>query len=474
MKFVEAPQEVDPMSLIKNFQKNKSDRAKIFCIITFFIASLLVLPVLFSVKCDSNPSTLPWLALWTPMWIVDLVLLGASVMHFCIKSVTPEEKARRKAEKENNNAADATHEDEDTDDDIEDDTPFSTKVFGFITTSLFVLIQIFVLMKLDKVENVVDWNWFAVFAPWFLYEFFVVTALIHPAFIEEIKKPIFGNIHDPSVQEEGHDEEDKIMKQILEENAYFSKIFMRSKDRKTIVVCLLRSWQAIFLAVKLNQTVRWNWGAVFVPIWIFLFYQYCYAYMLKIWAAREVNGVDTEALMANPESLDPLTEQKLQRGQILNGASSMLCFTQLSVILMSVLLVSRLESTTFSTFIIILPVFLGIGFCACAAFCFVICLGCINTEKLDEEMARGENDSGAAGQSNSDGSVGSADLETPILASYNKQSNESADVIAAPNSSLSNPVYDPSVSPVFVPPTVEAILPPPAPAPPTTIDEDID
>ena len=73
LKLLESPQEVNPADLLKNFQKNKSDHFIISLFFLFIIFSLLVLPVLFSLKCDGL--NIPWTALWSPMWAVDILLL---------------------------------------------------------------------------------------------------------------------------------------------------------------------------------------------------------------------------------------------------------------------------------------------------------------------------------------------------------------------------------------------------------------
>jgi hypothetical protein len=54
-------------------------------------------------------------------------------------------------------------------------------------------------------------------------------------------------------------------------------------------------------------------------------------------------------------------------------------------VFMAVLLVSRLEADTFSTFIILIPIFSFLGCCMCGVACTVCAFSCVDTTRLDEE-----------------------------------------------------------------------------------------
>jgi hypothetical protein len=60
--------------------------------------------------------------------------------------------------------------------------------------------------------------------------------------------------------------------------------------------------------------------------------------------------------------------------------------------LMAILLVSRLDSTAFSTFIIIIPVFIGLGCCMCGVACGLCYLTCAD---VGEGSEVGSDDPGA-------------------------------------------------------------------------------
>jgi hypothetical protein len=113
----------------------------VFLLVACAFASLLVLPVLFSLMCDgSMGSDSLWVAIWTPMWIVDFVQLLSAVLYVLVSSEpesssSHEEDAPTPAQR----------------------VPLVDRMNYLSSTVLFVLVQIFVLIRLDRV---VAWSWF--------------------------------------------------------------------------------------------------------------------------------------------------------------------------------------------------------------------------------------------------------------------------------------------------------------------------
>jgi len=236
-------------------------------------------------------------------------------------------------------------------------------------------------MRLD--ENI-QWNWFAVFAPWFAYEFLnVLTILIYGTVFSIIPLP---SQNDSSINDENSDE--YLMKKVTEEGEYFKKLIMKSTDRKQIIVSILRAWLAIFLAVKSNHNVDWNWGLVLLPVWVYLLFCYIESYNYRSWGYKKMQ----ENMISEEEvSVDPLKQIKFQQGNELIGASQTSClFTTLGPLLIAILLVCRLEVSSYSTFIIIIPIFISIGCCFCMVFGIICCLSNIDTESLEKSDEQGE------------------------------------------------------------------------------------
>ena len=423
LKLLESPQEVNPADLLKNFQKNKSDRFTIALLFLFIIFSLLVLPVLFSLKCDGL--NIPWTALWSPMWAVDILLLISIVAIFRMKS-------KKSKNDEDSTSLQEDIIDEENDDDEMDGPSFPEKVINAIVTTSFVLAQIFILMRLD--ENI-QWNWFAVFAPWFAYEAInVISILIYGTAFSTISPP---SQYDSSINTDESGDE-FLMKKVTEEGEYFKRMITKSTDRKQIIVSILRAWLAIFLAVKSNHTVDWNWGLVLLPVWVYLFYSYIESYNYRQWGNQKIQ----ENMISEEEiSVDPLKQIKFQQGNELVGASQTSClFTTLGPLLIAILLVCRLEVSSYSTFIIIIPVFIVIGCCFCTVFGVICCLSNIDAESLEKGNEHGES--------------ANADEEAPP----DKQTEETTNA------------YLPPPPPPVTSEVVSTLLPPP----PTSDSNDID
>ena len=138
----------NPITLIKNFQKHKADQCTIVTLLMLFMGCLFILPILFVLKCDGTlgPSG-PWVSIWTPMWLLDCIFIIFSILLF----VQP----------------DRPQEDEDGNPVEDEKVPLHVKIINLVTVIMFVLLQIFVMIRLDQYTL---WNWFSVFVPWFLYE----------------------------------------------------------------------------------------------------------------------------------------------------------------------------------------------------------------------------------------------------------------------------------------------------------------
>lgn len=224
-----------------------------------------------------------------------------------------------------------------------DETPLSTKLLHMTNTILFVLIQVFLFLKLDKYIN---WNWFAVFSPWLAYEFVQVTIIVPIAF-GTIPTPNFETLSF-NVDEEESGESDLLMKRSLLENEYFDKLFNRATERKSLVGHLLRGWFAIFLAVKLNGQVDWNWGLVFLPVWVSLLSQMLFAYYFRVWGISILETIDPRDVDAG-SAMERHT--KLIQGQQLLSASYIALFLTFVPSFMAILLVVRLQVTPFNFYL---------------------------------------------------------------------------------------------------------------------------
>ncbi len=353
-------------------------------------AAVLLLPILFALKCDGTLGTeAPWVAIWSPMWFVDLFLLiSAAAVVF--------------------DQGDTDEENEENDEDHPEGKkptnkiPIHEKIYQFVITILFLLIQIFILIRLDKYT---DWAWFAVFSPWFIYEGINVFYHIHGAFFVKLTPPNAENA--PFKAEEGAEGiEEQFMNKIKEDMKYFEAELEQDRCRKAVFGFTMRAWQAVFLALQLDHWVQWNWGLVFLPMWIYLFTQYIYVYIFQTWGAKKLEGLDIERIMAQ-DVQDPSEISRYQQGTTLQSQASLVCWGQFVLIFMAIMLVCRLQEGTYSTFLIILPVFLFLGSCCCIVFCGITCLSIVDTEGLEEELLKQQQGPGSA----TEGEHGKSDVE---------------------------------------------------------------
>lgn len=72
---------------------------------------------------------------------------------------------------------------------------------------------------------------------------------------------------------------------------YNRKVLEQSGGKKAVIVALLRIWFAAFLAAKIDQSVGWSWGLVFLPVWLYLFMQYAFAVYYHYWCVRRLHNV---------------------------------------------------------------------------------------------------------------------------------------------------------------------------------------
>ena len=299
-------------------QKNRSDRFSIALLVALIFFSLLILPILFSLKCDGTLGrNAPWVAIWTPMWLFDMAALIIAVLLFM-----------EQQEKTDENGEPIQIE----------TTPMISKIINMATTLLFILTQIFLFMRLDRYTN---WNWFAVFSPWLAYEAIQVLITIPTAF-SPIPLPNFDALS-LCAEDEETGENDMLMKKILLDNEYFEKVFTRATERKSFVGHLLRAWWAVFLALKLNGTVDWNWGLVLLPVWVSFLTQYLFAYFFRQWGHSVLDSVDVRDLEAGSEVE---RAAKIQQGQQLISASFIAVVLTFAPAFMAILLVSRLQVRT--------------------------------------------------------------------------------------------------------------------------------
>lgn len=368
LKLVEDPSQLMQPEIqakvVSNFQRNSKDRYLLFAAILAVYASIAIFPILFSLKCDGYIPQVPWSALWTPLWLVNVFLLAGALSLFFIQE--EEEDAEG-----NVTAVPMTWSD------------VADGLANFALTSAWVLIQVFLVLRLDQVTA---WSWYAVFAPWFAYDALKIIVLFHPAFLEKIAQPDFSTLQSGPEDEEGGDEGDDV--KFMAEMDYYQALMRQQSEMGQIVTSALRIWLAGFLAYKLNYITAtspvgnndWNWGLVMLPVWVWILFMYVEAFR-NFFAGK---GISAALADQDPESLPPSAQVKMQYAQGLGSSCAASCFCSGPVfILMSVLLVCSLEVKPITTFVIILPVFIALLVLLACILTLYCCLSTIDSDEIE-------------------------------------------------------------------------------------------
>jgi hypothetical protein len=305
------------------------------------------------------------------MWIVDIVLVLMVVAELFQKEKPTEDSA------------------------TEEQPPLPTcmeKVEALLSILLFVLFQVFLMMRMDQD---IAWSWFAVFSPWFAMMFLDICVLFKPAFIDTHVMPDVEGIVAAAVMEEGESSTDSVLLHAKIEalNKYYHGLNEQADASKSIFNGCLFAWLAVFLALKLDCSVGWNWGLVFLPVWVYIFIGWAWAHWRKRQGEALIRSLDpaSVALAAEGELKDPKAIAALMQGSELIQSNSFLAVLGKfsALIFVAILLTCRLQVSTahYSTFIIILPVFVTIGCCCCFVFCGLCCFSSVDLNDFDDAVA---------------------------------------------------------------------------------------
>lgn len=351
MKMAESAKEMNLSQMLKNFQENKIDCALITFLVFIGFVLILCLPILFCLRADGDIS-LMWSIIWFPMWTIDLVLLIVVIIVMimpCFRDLDP---------------------------DVEQGRPsvMQEVLQGFyraIQATLFILLQVFVVLKVD---GILTWSWMEIFIPWFIFDFAVVSENLISSFASVMPpnyKDLSSSVEDP---------EEMRLKRIALDGAYHDSLLNRFNSRRYIVVSILRLVFAFLLAYKLDNNSSMNWALVFLPVWIYFVLEFFWASTLTAWGIGKISQIDQSK---HPSEMDPVELAELQRGADLIARGQLEMCTMWLPVSLAVLLVCYLVIGGFSSFIVLIPIFLIIGICMCCVFCTLCCAVSVDVDKMD-------------------------------------------------------------------------------------------
>ena len=510
--------------VIGNFQKNAKDRYLLLLLILAVYSSIASFPILFAAKCDGYIPGVSWAALWTPLWLADLVLLLGAFFSFVVREEVEDEEGNPKP------------------------VPFTAADWAdcslnLALSSLYTLLQVFLVLRLDRA---VLWSWFAVFAPWFAYDGLSLLARFHPAFLATVPHPDAkiknkgkdkGKEEDKgtgkdkagagagagadadadaekgeggkSKQEQEQEDEEQSEEEKFEAEAdYYQHLMQQRADQQGVALNAARIWLAAFLATKLNNITNtistaegqaqagadWSWWLVLLPVWVFVAYKYAAAVKALLEGQRVAaalaqqlqeqhqqrklsglgSGSDEEEGGPDGFPMGPSEMLKAQHAQVLQSSFlGACCCSAPAYLLVFVLLASSLSGASagpISTFIVVLPVFVVLLALLVVAVCAWGCLACVDTEALSGALGGpgGGEGSGSGSGSGSGGGGGGGGAEAGAgearfaVPSAQAQAKAQAEAGAEALSPVPAASSSTATAPVFIP--AAPALAPAAPA----------
>lgn len=304
-----------------------------------------------------------------------------------------------------------------------------------------------------KLDHDIDWNWFVVFIPWYLFEFFSIISVINI-----LKSSKFSLSFTPSPEEleeayrefereknRENDEEDRELTGLQDEEKFHVEFELNKKhydqyyeldDYKwSIVQSLLDILLAILIAVKLeadederegrSDKGGEKWSLYFLPIWVYFTIQFVRSYLYHSEGNTIINNTPQVSLEEGLTSDNLKNFISFYHASIIKTKASYLLYSQIIPIIIFFLLAMSLDVSSFSTFLIIIPVFIILGCCFLSVFGFFCCLSCVNPDDYDPSKAGAEGEqegvgvyqppSSTGGSSTSAAATSAAAPESPIV-----------------------------------------------------------
>ena len=407
LKMVESTQKMNFMEMLRNFQTNKFDCVLITLLLSIFFIFLLALPILICLKVDGT-ITSPWSLIWIPMWIVDAILLIIFSLHLCCC------------------VFDSTRDEDGEDSQPDQNASIPSKLYYFFIVVFFVAAQITLVMKADG--TLMD-TWLIAFIPLFALEVLTIAGSL-PTATSKVEPPDYtamsGLIEDPIEMQ---------FQRIQMDNEYHKRTLEKMYDTKTIYVSCIRIAFVVLLSVKLDDDASMNWGLVFLPIFIYFIGHLVWGTYIAALGAKVLRGIDTRI---PPEQMDPVTQAEYQRGMTLVAlGNSESCGLFLPVTI-STLLLLYLTIGGFSSFIVMIPIFIIIGCCMCCTFCSLAFVSNVDVDKMEEEM---EHSSGYRDSNSFSRETENFNRNKASRSSYGTESSNSGSTYAPP------PPIDPNLRP---------------------------
>ncbi|KAI9030436.1 hypothetical protein DFJ74DRAFT_656632 [Hyaloraphidium curvatum] len=354
---------------------------------TFLLCVFLLFPIFLTLQTDGKVSW-PWAAVFSPLWLLDLVIL-------LILISLPTKAAEGEDEGELGDA----HDDELGLDEEErkrkrkqrEERARMTKILGLTFHILGIVFQILVVLKLDATISA---SWWLVFVPYWLIEAINFAANIR-AFQMTQKLGV------PHLVKETDEE--------TQEPKLVYKLQKMTGGETAFAVWDQFRWQAlrvalaILICLKAEGSISVGWPVVFIPLYLPGLLEAIHLIILRVKGPT----LDLPLGMELPEGAEK--EVKEAMSGMLNARIVFFCIVSFFAYLLIGLLAARLNGAGYSMAVVLIPVWilLGILICCCG-LCLPSVVGVVRKQAEMELSGEGEN-----GQVGTNGTAGPTRVISP-------------------------------------------------------------
>lgn len=310
MQYVINPRSVSFQEILSNFGSASCwKRTKLAAIISAVFFTFLLQPILICVNIDkttvyfaANPYW-PWVAILTPLWIFDAIVLAWLGSQFFTNNIDQEGEEMDEGEEPNNADRQRKRCLVCTKEELQ---RLIYPIFRILRHLLLVLVEIFLALKLD---GIIDFKFSVVFTPLYLHQSLYLAQLIYTVvrtradinrmvtlrYLERVilqrpyadlsddEKKVVSNsfiiVHspspDPDDEEEGCQHLGTVNSIEDSEEFHISQEIALESQKKLFFF----PFRAIFLGLLIpqldNKSKNWSWWFVFFPLWVVIFFSCC-------------------------------------------------------------------------------------------------------------------------------------------------------------------------------------------------------
>jgi len=388
MKWIDEPFSIDPQEMAHNFTTSSTvDRSKIFGIFVALAVIIFILPILICLQIDGIFGLdSRWVTLLIPLWIFDAFAL---FYHARVIMMGPIPKPDHIPEE-----------------DWVDPLPVNKRVFSLIR---FLLVMTFEVLAVLRLDRVIEWKWYIIFVPIYLFEaaFFLKRLSVAQTEIitlEEVEYK-FGKPFSDFTQSE----KDTFL---LKSKVFSSRLslefveaeVMRSHAREDIMKVTFRALFLILLLTRLDADVDWSWWLVFAPFWLLAFSLCCFNFqsckeanadVAEEHAKHDSNNTSNYGAMEEGEDVDeaappkePLSEaeEAVLQGRVAQSASRLMssCCTSVFALILLSMITSKAQGAGYASIWIISPFLIVAGIILCLSGCAIFGISPVDErENLD-------------------------------------------------------------------------------------------